>query len=396
MFTISTDTFDKYLEMEEDPNEEKDINKIQNFSPKNMNSNLNEEYEDEVKNNKMKEYNINDLLLQIRQECENFLMSEFKLILLFSLVLTIFFYIVGKRDMASYFCISFLMGVIITLISGFVITRVAVKNIQKLVSNVDMGISVAFKLCIQSSSRMSVLMMTISFFSFFGFSLLLKYFLAENKETFEILCGYGLGCSYTALFGRISGGIFTKGADISCDIVGKLEENFKENDCKNPSSIADNIGDLVGDLVGSLFDLLASIAETLCAVSLIISYMQNTNEEIYNLIVFFFTLFSTALLVFIIIDFIIAYMTRPKENSFEHQIISETDIEDYLFKLIRWTTSAMILITIVYFALLAPTDIIFNGVIISKYNILITVLLGLIAGYLITYSTYYYTGKSFR
>ena len=114
----------------------------------------------------------------------------------------------------------------------------------------------------------------------------------SNPEIFEILCGYGFGCTYSALFTRIGGGIFTKGADISCDVIGKIEGNLFENDANNPSSIADNVGDLVGDLAGSILDILASIAETFCTVTLIISYMNDTDERNFDFIILFFTLNS--------------------------------------------------------------------------------------------------------
>jgi Na+/H+-translocating membrane pyrophosphatase len=237
---------------------------------------------------------------------------------------------------------------------------------------------------------MSILMMSISFFTFFILAILLKLIIFDNQEIFKILCGYGLGCSYSALFCRIAGGIFTKGADISCDIVGKLDDNQIENDSRNPSSIADNVGDIVGDLIGSVLDLLASIAETFCAVTLILSFMNDDNDSIFNYILFFFSIFMTGQLVFIIIEYIIS------KKSQENEIISDNEIEDYLFTIIRWTTLIMIVFVICLFSLLEPSEIMFREIIISKYSIMTTVLFGLCAGYLICYSTYYYTGKSFE
>lgn len=123
--------------------------------------------------------------------------------------------------------------------------------------------------------------------------IILKIFLGyDNESTFQILCGYGFGFTYSALFTRISGGIFTKGADISCDVVGKLEDH-QQTAYMNPSTVADNLGDLVGDLAGSVLDLVASIVETFCSITLILSYMNDTEEKNFEFIIIFFTLFST-------------------------------------------------------------------------------------------------------
>jgi Na+/H+-translocating membrane pyrophosphatase len=252
------------------------------------------------------------------------------------------------------------------------------------------GIDLTFKTCVRYSSQMSIVMMSISYFSFILFVLLFKSIGLTNKNTFEIMCGYGFGFSFSALFCRISGGIFTKGADISCDIVGKIEHNLFENDPRNPTSIADNVGDLIGDLSASILDLIASIGEAFIAIFLIVTYMENLEEDIFNYILFFFSLFITCQLIFIISELSLAYTNR---NS---QIISDSEIEGYLFKLLHLTTISMIIITIFSFILIIPSQFIFKGLEISNIFIMSTVLLGLCSGYLICYSTYYYTGKSFQ
>jgi K(+)-stimulated pyrophosphate-energized sodium pump len=237
---------------------------------------------------------------------------------------------------------------------------------------------------------MMVLMMNISFYSFFLLMIFLRIFLEfDNESTFQILCGYGFGCTYSALFARISGGIFTKGADISCDVVGKLEDHNKTA-FMNPSSVADNLGDLVGDLAGSVLDLIASIVETFCSVSLILSYMNDTEEKNFEFIMIFFTLFSTSVIVYIFIEFYESHLAESGE------IISDIEIEGFLFKFIRVSTLIMSLCTILLFAYISPDGIWFQSFFISKYRIMTAVLIGLLTSYLITYSTYYYTGKSFQ
>lgn len=81
----------------------------------------------------------------------------------------------------------------------------------------------------------------------------------------ECIAGYGLGGSTVALFGRVGGGIYTKAADVGADLVGKVENAFKEDSPKNPATIADNVGDNVGDIAGMGSDLFGSFAEATAA-----------------------------------------------------------------------------------------------------------------------------------
>ena len=89
----------------------------------------------------------------------------------------------------------------------------------------------------------------------------------------ELVAGYGLGGSSMALFGRVGGGIYTKAADVGADLVGKLENNFPEDDPRNAATIADNVGDNVGDIAGMGSDLFGSLAESTCAALVVITHV---------------------------------------------------------------------------------------------------------------------------
>lgn len=95
--------------------------------------------------------------------------------------------------------------------------------------------------------------------------------LTDIPEMYEKIAGYGLGGSTMALFGRVGGGIYTKGADVGADLVGKVEENFAEDSPSNPATIADNVGDNVGDIAGMGSDLFGSFAESTCAALVVCS-----------------------------------------------------------------------------------------------------------------------------
>lgn len=163
------------------------------------------------------------------------------------IIAVIIYYLLGLRS-----TISFLVGAVLSQVSAYVMMRIVVKVHGRVAEDaVTSGLN-AFRTAILGGSVMGL---SVPAISLLGLTLL---FLAFGNP--EDLVGFSFGASLTALFAQIGGGIYTKGADIGADLVGKVELGIPEDDPRNPAVIADLVGDNVGDCTGRGADLFESFS----------------------------------------------------------------------------------------------------------------------------------------
>ncbi|WP_418747203.1 sodium-translocating pyrophosphatase [Frisingicoccus sp.] len=203
----------------------------------------------------------------IAEGARAFLMSEYKVLLIFVIVM---FVVIGIGLSNWMTAICFLVGSIFSVLAGYLGMGAATKaNVRTTSAAMNSGMNAALSVAFSGGSVMGLAVVGLGLF---GISII--YVLTGNAD---ILFGFSLGASSIALFARVGGGIYTKAADVGADLVGKVEAGIPEDDPRNPAVIADNVGDNVGDVAGMGADLFESyVGSIISAMTLGLTYYDQT------------------------------------------------------------------------------------------------------------------------
>lgn len=181
-----------------------------------------------------------------------FLFAEYKILIVFAVVLFVLIGIAVNWGTA----VCFIIGALFSTIAGYIGMTVATRaNVRTARAAQQKGMGGALSIAFSGGAVMG---MCVAGLGLLGVSVI--YIITGDAD---ILFGFSLGASSIALFARVGGGIYTKAADVGADLVGKVEAGIPEDDPRNPAVIADNVGDNVGDVAGMGADLFESYAGSL-------------------------------------------------------------------------------------------------------------------------------------
>ena len=296
-------------------------------------------------------------------------------------VLVILFIAIGWRE-----ALGFLIGAVLSGAAGFVgmliSVRANVRTAQAASESLDKGLSVAFR-------SGAVTGMLVAGFALLGVSV---YFFIltgpmaldpTSREVIDSLVSLGFGASLISIFARLGGGIFTKGADVGGDMVGKVEAGIPEDDPRNAATIADNVGDNVGDCAGMAADLFETYAVTTVATMVLAAIFFRGSSDVQPMMLLPLAICGVCIVTSII-------------GSFFVKLGKKRNIMGALYRglIVTGVLSAVA----VYFVVhqLAPDGVTIGEQAISANALFGCGLVGLAVTTLIVMITEYYTGTNFN
>jgi len=327
---------------------------------------------------------MNEIAGAIQEGAKAYLAKQYKTIAIVGVFVTILLFVLFRNAIAP---VGFVIGAVLSGLAGYVGMLVSVqanvRTTEASRTSLGAGLNVAFK-------AGAITGMLVAGFALLGLAvyyyILTNVMGADSRGVIDGLVSLSLGASLISVFARLGGGIFTKGADVGGDLVGKVEAGIPEDDPRNPATIADNVGDNVGDCAGMAADLFETYVVTIAATMVLGSIMFSTAGTL--------ALYPMGIAAACIVTSIIGtYFVRLGKNS--------TNVMGALYKglIATGVLSAAAIAAVTHYMIgfgdIAGTAIDGKDALTGK-NLFICSLIGLVITGAIVVITEYYTGVNYR
>ena len=325
------------------------------------------------------------IALHVRTGAMAYLRQQYKVVGIVFVVMALVFGVMAYFNLQNAWVpFAFLTGGFFSGLAGFfgmkTATYASARTAHAARTSLNSGLQVAFR----SGAVMGLTVVGLALLDISAWYIILDHFHFDADPAHKMIfitttmLTFGMGASTQALFARVGGGIYTKAADVGADLVGKVEAGIPEDDPRNPATIADNVGDNVGDVAGMGADLYESYAGSILATAALgaSAFMLNPAMQIKAVL-------APMLIasVGVVLSIIGIFLVRTKEGAKMKQLLAALG---------KGVNVSSLLIAVATFVILYLLQI-QNWVGVS-----FSVIVGLLAGFIIGQSTEYYTSQSFR